>query len=92
MNNFQIDFNGNYYELTHNENYKNIYGNNNSEQNQNSSLKKDITDINGEGGFFINNTFGRLLRDEDQASGKVTCKIYDKYMETLYYLINNNFS
>ena len=81
MNNFKIDFNGNYDELCQNENYKDIYGNNNSEQkqNQNCSLNKDITDINGE--YFTNkdDTFGRLLRDEDQASGRVTCKVYDRF-------------
>jgi len=82
MNNFKIEFNGNYDELCNNENYKDSYGcydNNDSQQNHNSSLNKDITDINGE--FFTNkdDTFGRLLRDEDQASGRVTCKVYDRF-------------
>ena len=61
-------------------NYKDIYNNNNSEQNLNCSLNKDITDINGE--FFTNkdDTFGKLLRDEEQASGRVTCTIYDRFI------------
>ena len=51
MNNFKIEFNGNYDELWNNEKYKDSYGcydNNDSEQNQNSSLNKDITDISGD--------------------------------------------
>ena len=76
MNNFKIEFDGNYDEMCQNENYKEFSGN---KENNKCSLNKDITDINGE--YFTNkdDTFGKLLRDEDQASGRVTCKVYDRF-------------
>ena len=78
MNNFKIEFNGNYYEFSKNENYKYITENKEEQKNAN-SLNKEITDIKGE--YFTNkdDSFGRLLRDEDQASGKVSCKIYNRF-------------
>ena len=78
MNNFKIEFNGNYDELSSNENYKYITENKGKNKNE-CSLKKDITNINGEHFTNKDDTFGRLLRDEDQVSGKVTCKIYDRF-------------
>ena len=78
MNNFKIEFNGNYDELSKNENYKDL-NSDNSDKNKNSSLSKDITDIKGE--YFTNkdDTFGKLLRDEDQVSGRITCRIYHRF-------------
>ena len=79
MNNFKIEFNGNYEELCKNENYKDINYNNIGRGGTAFSLNKDITDIKGE--FFTNkdDTYGKLLRDEDQASGKITCRIYNRF-------------
>ena len=78
MNNFKIEFNGNFDELTKNENYKYIIDNK-DQCKSSSSLNKDITNINGEHFTNKDDTFGRLLRDEDQASGRITCKIYDRF-------------
>ena len=75
MNNFKIEFNGTYDEFSKNEKYKDIL-NDNKDNQQLSKLNSEITDIKGE--YFTNkdNSFGKLLRDEDQVAGKVTCKIY----------------
>ena len=80
MNNFKIEFNGNYDEYK-NEHKKDI-NEINSIQNKDYSLTKNITEINGE--FFTNKdeTFGGLLRDEDQVSGRITCKIYHRFFIT----------
>ena len=87
MNNFKIEFNGNYNEFLNNENYKNIneinaIQNNNYLTNKNSLLNNNITEINGE--FYTNKdeTFGGLLKDEDQASGRITCRIYHRFFTT----------
>ena len=81
MNNFKIEFNGNYDEFSKNEHYKDI-NEINSRQNKDSSLNNNITEISGE--FYTNKdeTFGGLLRDEDQASGRITCNIYHRFFTT----------
>ena len=80
MNNFKIEFNGTYDELSKNKNYKDII-NDNKENKQVAKLNNEITDIKGE--YFTNkdDSFGRLLRDEDQVAGKVTCKIYCEFFK-----------
>ena len=80
MNSFKIEFNGTYDEFSKNENYKDFI-NYSKENQQVAKLNNEITDIKGE--YFTNkdNNFGRLLRDEDQVSGKVTCKIYYEYFK-----------
>ena len=80
MNNFTIEFNGNYEEFSKNERYKDI-NEINSRQN-NALINKNITEIGGE--FYTNKdeTFGGLLRDEDQASGRITCNIYHRFFKT----------
>ena len=80
MNNFKIEFNGTYDELSKNENYKDIISDN-KENKQVAKLNNEITDIKGE--YFTNkdDSFGRLLRDEDQVAGKVTCKIYCEFFK-----------
>ena len=79
MNNFQIEFNGTYKEFSKNNKYKYIIDEN--EENKSSSLESDITDIKGE--YFTNkdDSFGKLLKDEDQVAGKVTYKIYNKFFK-----------
>ena len=79
MNNFQIEFNGTYKQFSKNNKYKNIIDEN--EENKSSSLESDITDIKGE--YFTNkdDSFGKLLKDEDQVAGKVTYKIYNKFFK-----------
>ena len=52
---------------------------NKGKDNNSSPLNKDIIDINGEHFTNKDDTLGRLLRDEDQASGRVTWKIYDRF-------------
>ena len=81
MNNFKIEFNGNYDEFLKIEQYKNI-NEINSKQNNDSSLNKNITEINGE--FYTNKdeSFGGLLKEEDQVSGRITCKIYHRFFTT----------
>ena len=50
-----------------------------------SELNRDITEIKGE--YFTNkeDTFGKLLKDEDQVEGKVTCKLYNEYFKIIHY-------
>ena len=81
MNNFKIEFNGNYDEFLKIEQYKDI-NEINSKQNNDSSLNKNITEINGE--FYTNKdeSFGGLLKEEDQVSGRITCKIYHRFFTT----------
>ena len=81
MNNFKIEFNGNYDEFLKIEQYKDI-NEINSKQNSDSSLNKNITEINGE--FYTNKdeSFGGLLKEEDQVSGRITCKIYHRFFTT----------
>ena len=81
MNNFKVEFNGNYDEFTKNELFKD-FNEINSIQNKDCSLNKNITEISGE--FYTNKdeTFGGLLRDEDQVSGRITCKIYHRFFTT----------
>ena len=81
MNNFKIEFNGDYNELSENENLKKIFDIN-LEQKKNYALYKEITDIKGE--YFTNrdDSFGKLLRDEEQVSGRIACRIYDRFFRT----------
>jgi len=80
MNNFKIDFNGTYEEFSKDENYKEIIDEN-KENKKTSELNKDITEIKGE--YFTNkeDTIGKLLKDEDQVEGKVTCTLYNEYFK-----------
>ena len=80
MNNFTIEFNGNYDEFSRNERYKDINQINSSQTT--ALINKNITEIGGE--FYTNKdeTFGVLLRDEDQASGRITCSIYHRFFTT----------
>ena len=75
MNNFKIEFNGTFDEFSNNEIYKDIINNNNKDNKKVAKLNNEITDIKGE--YFTNkdDSFGKLLRDEDQVTGKVSCKI-----------------
>ena len=80
MNNFQIEFNGTYDEFSQIEKYKDIINDNKDNKNL-SNLQKDITEIKRE--YFTNkdNSFGKLLKDEDQVEGKVTCRIYSEFFK-----------
>ena len=93
MNNFKVEFNGNYDEFTKNELFKD-FNEINSIQNKDCSLNKNITEISGE--FYTNKdeTFGGLLRDEDQVSGRITCKIYHNswWLFIIYNYINFSYS
>ena len=44
-------------------------------------LNPDIFNITGTNFNNKDDTFGRLLKDEDQVSGKVTCSIYNKFFK-----------
>ena len=79
MENFQIEFNGTYDEFSKNEKYKYIIDEN--KENKGSSSNSDISNIKGE--YFTNkdDSFGRLLKDEDQVAGKVTLNIYNKFFK-----------
>ena len=79
MNNFQIEFNGTYKEFSKKENYKYIVDENSEKNKKSSKINTDITDIKGE--YFTNkdDTYGKLLRDEDQVFGKVTWRLYDLF-------------
>ena len=82
MNNFKIEFNGTFEEFSKNEIYNDIINNNNNKDNkQIAKLNNEITDIKGE--YFTNkdNTLGKLLIDEDQVTGKVSCKIYCEFFK-----------
>ena len=82
MNNFKIEFNGTFEEFSKNEIYNDIINNNNNKDNkQIAKLNNEITDIKGE--YFTNkdNTLGKLLRDEDQVTGKVSCNIYCEFFK-----------
>ena len=81
MNNFKIEFNGNYDEFSKNEKYKQL-NEVNSKQNKDSSLNKNMTEIKGEFHTNKDETFGGLLKDEDQASGRITCSIYHRFFTT----------
>ena len=69
MNNFNIEFNGTYDEFSKNEKHKDII-NDNKDNQKLAKLSNEITDIKGE--YFTNkdDSFGKLLRDEDQEVGK----------------------
>ena len=77
MNHFKIDFDGNYEQFSGKERYKDILEKGHKEKDQ--KINKDITEIKGE--YFSNkdDSFGRLLRDEDQVHGKVSWKLYDLF-------------
>ena len=77
MNHFEIEFDGNYEQFSGKEKYKDILEKAHHEKDIKNN--KDITEIKGE--YFSNkdDTFGRLLRDEDQVHGKVSWKLYDLF-------------
>ena len=77
MNHFEIDFDGNYEQFSGKERYKDILEKGHKEKDQ--KINKDITEIKGE--YFSNkdDSFGRLLRDEDQVHGKVSWRLYDLF-------------
>ena len=80
MNNFKIEFNGTFDEFFGCENYQDII-NNTKENTQFAKLNNEITDIKR--GYFTNKNdrLGKLLRDEDQVAGKVSCKIYCEFFK-----------
>ena len=80
MNNFNIEYNGNYDDYINIEKYKQISENKNKIKNGN-ILNPDIFNITGTNFNNKDDTFGRLLKDEDQVSGKVTCSIYNKFFK-----------
>ena len=77
MNHFEIEFDGNYEQFSGKEKYKDIIEKSHKEKDK--KINKDITEIKGE--YFSNkdDSFGRLLRDEDQVHGKVTRKLYNLF-------------
>ena len=77
MNHFKIEFDGNYEQFSGKEKYKDIIEKSHKEKDK--KINKDITEIKGE--YFSNkdDSFGRLLRDEDQVHGKVTWRLYDLF-------------
>ena len=79
MNQFQIEFDGNYENFSGKEAYTEIVKDNNHHDKKDLQINKDITDIKGE--YFSNkdDSFGRLLRDEDQVHGKVSWRLYDLF-------------
>ena len=79
MNNFQIEFNGSYNEFVKKENYKYIVDENSEHNKKASTTNTDITVIKGE--YYTNkdDTYGKLIRDEDQVFGKVTWRLYDLF-------------
>ena len=79
MNHFEIEFNGNYEQFSGKEAYNDIVNENKKHNEKNLAINKDITDIKGE--YFTNkdDSFGRLLRDEDQVHGKVSWRLYDLF-------------
>ena len=79
MNHFEIEFDGNYEQFSGKEKYKDIIGKSHKEKDK--KINKDITEIKGE--YFSNkdDSFGRLLRDEDQVHGKVTCRLYHLFFK-----------
>ena len=83
MNNFKIEFNGNYNQFCQIEKYKDIKEDiiENKNNDKLSELNNEITEIKDE--FFTNNNdnFGKLLRDEDQVSGKVTWRLYNMFFK-----------
>ena len=81
MNNFAIEFNGDYDVLSQNENFKTNYDTN-LKQKKNYKLNKEITDLRAE--YFTNrdDSFGKLLRDEEQVAGRINCSIYDRFFRT----------
>ena len=78
MNRFEIEFEGNFEKFCDNEKYKDIIDKAHNNKNEN-KINKDITEIKGE--YFSNkdDSFGRLLRDEDQVHGKVSWRLYDLF-------------
>ena len=79
MNHFQVEFDGNYEQFSGKEEYKDIINENSHPEKKDLKINKDITEIKGE--YFTNkdDSFGRLLRDEDQVHGKVTWRLYDLF-------------
>ena len=77
MNHFEVEFDGNYEQFSGKEKYKDILEKGHQEKDIKNN--KDITEIKGE--YFSNkdDTFGRLLRDEDQVHGKVSWRLYDLF-------------
>ena len=79
MNHFEIEFNGNYEQFSEKEEYKDIIDEHSHPEKKELKINKDITEIKGE--YFTNkdDSFGRLLRDEDQVHGKVSWRLYDLF-------------
>ena len=79
MNHFEIEFDGNYEQFSGKEAYNDIVNENSKHNQKDLKINKDITDIKGE--YFTNkdDSFGKLLRDEDQVHGKVTWRLYDLF-------------
>ena len=79
MNQFKIEFDGNYEEFSGKEAYNDIVKENDKHDKKDLKINKDITDIKGE--YFTNkdDSFGKLLRDEDQVHGKVSWRLYDLF-------------
>ena len=81
MNSFKIEFDGNYNQFCQKENYKYIVDEIADQNKKHNPINNDITDIKGE--YFTNkdDSFGKLLKDEDQVYGKVTWRLYNLYFK-----------
>ena len=79
MNHFKIEFDGNFEQFSGKGSYEDIVKDNTHHNKKDLTINKDITDIKGE--YFTNkdDSFGRLLRDEDQVHGKVSWRLYDLF-------------
>ena len=79
MNQFKIEFDGNYEQFSGKDAYNDIIKENDKHDKKDLKINKDITDIKGE--YFTNkdDSFGKLLRDEDQVHGKVSWRLYDLF-------------
>ncbi len=79
MDHFKIEFNGNFEQFSGKDTYEDIVKDNTHHNKKDLTINKDITDIKGE--YFTNkdDSFGRLLRDEDQVHGKVSWRLYDLF-------------
>ena len=79
MNHFEIEFDGNYEQFSGKEEYDDIVKENDNHDKKDLKINKDITDIKGEHFTNKDDSFGRLLRDEDQVHGKVSWRLYDLF-------------
>lgn len=78
MDKFKVEFNGNYEHFCQKNGSEEIVEENEKNKSKLSG-NKEITEIKGE--YFTNKdeTFGKLLRDEDQVKGKVSLRLYDLF-------------